>query len=154
MKLFPSNVPLTSIGTSCSSRFAKARGGRERVVPFSMQMRKVLYRYVEQHKPEYGDLLFFADKGARLGQRNALRDFKLVCQKLGISGVRCSFHTLRHAFSLAYLRQGGDVFRLQRILGHAKLDMTRRYVNLRTEDLQSVHQRLSLFAQAGRVEGR
>jgi integrase/recombinase XerD len=129
----------------------QGKGARQRVVPFSLQLRKVLFRFTAQHKPQYGDLLFFADKGERLGQRNALRDFKLTCQKLGISGVRCSFHTLRHAFALAYLRNGGDVFRLQRILGHQKLDMTRRYVNLGTEDLQAVHQRFSLFAQANRI---
>jgi site-specific recombinase XerD len=55
---------------------------------------------------------------------------------------------MRHSFAIAYLRDGGDVFRLQRILDHSKLDMTRRYVNRQTEDLQIVHQRLSLLAQA------
>jgi integrase/recombinase XerD len=131
-------------------KIRQGKGGRARVVPISIQLRKVLYRFAEQHKPDYGDLLFFADGGERLGQRNALRDFKLMCNQLGIAGVRCSFHTLRHAFALAYLRNGGDVFRLQRILGHQKLDMTRRYVNLNTEDLRSVHQKLSLFAQGPR----
>ena len=40
----------------------------------------------------------------------------------------------------------GDVFRLQRILGHTTLEMTRRYVNLQTEDLSAVHNRLSPLA--------
>lgn len=134
-------------------KIRQGKGGKERVVPFSLQMRRMFFRYMERHRPEYGDLLFFAGKGERMVQRNALRDFKLVCRKLGINGVRCSFHTLRHSFAVAYLRNGGDVFRLQRILGHAKLDMTRRYVNLKTEDLQAVHQKLSALAVAsGRRE--
>jgi integrase/recombinase XerD len=126
------------------------KGGKSRAVPISHQLRRLLFRFTQRYRPEYGDLLFFADTGEPLGQRNALRDFKLVCRKLAITGVRCSFHTLRHSFALAYVKHGGDVFRLQRILGHAKLDMSRRYVNLNLTDLQDVHQRLSILANIGR----
>jgi integrase/recombinase XerD len=122
------------------------KGGKSRAVPISHQLRRLLFKFTERHQPEYGDLLFFADAGEPVGQRNALRDFKLICRKLSITGVRCSFHTLRHSFALAYVKHGGDVFRLQRILGHAKLDMSRRYVNLNLTDLQDVHQRFSLLA--------
>lgn len=76
------------------------KGGESRVVPLSHQMRRLLYRFTQAHQPQYGDLLFFADAGEALEQRNALRDFKQLCGKLGIAGVRCSFHTLRHSFAL------------------------------------------------------
>jgi integrase/recombinase XerD len=125
------------------------KGGKSRIVPLSHQMRKLLFRFTQAHQPKYGDLLFYSDAGEPLEQRNALRDFKQLCGKLGITGVRCSFHTLRHLFALAYVKNGGDVFRLQRILGHAKLEMSRRYVNLSLGDLREVHQRLSLLANTG-----
>jgi len=38
------------------------------------------------------------------------------------------------------------VFHLQKVLGHSTLEMTRRYANLLTEDLQAVHQKISLLA--------
>jgi site-specific recombinase XerD len=126
------------------------KGGKSRIVPISHQLRRLLFKFTQKDQPQYGDLLFFADAGEPLEQRNALRDFKHVCDKLGITGVRCSFHTLRHSFALAYVKHGGDVFRLQRILGHSKLEMSRRYVNLSLSDLQEVHQRLSLLANTGR----
>ncbi len=119
------------------------KGGKGRVNPFSIQLRKQLIRYSRKHVPEFDSLLFFAGRGERVQQRNALRDFKALCHKVAISGVRCSFHTIRHTFALGYIRNGGDVFRLQRLLGHSKLEMTRRYVNLQTEDLQVVHNRFS-----------
>ena len=122
------------------------KGGKGRVVPLSLAGRRVLFRHTQQLAPAYGSRLFFASDGAKIGQRNALRVFKRICERCGVKGVRCSFHTLRHTFATAYLRNGGDVFRLQRILGHAKLDMTRRYVQLQTDDLRAVHEKHSALA--------
>jgi integrase/recombinase XerD len=119
------------------------KGAKGRVVPFSLALRKHLARYMQRQQPAFGSLLFYSGLGDKMVQRNALRDFKLLCAKLEIKDVRCSFHTLRHTFATCYLRNGGDVFRLQRILGHAKLEMTRRYASLQTEDLQAVHQQFS-----------
>lgn len=38
------------------------------------------------------------------------------------------------------------MFHLQKVLGHSSLEMTRRYAHLMTEDLQAVHQQISLLA--------
>jgi len=43
-----------------------------------------------------------------------------------------------------FMRRGGSVFHLQKVLGHSTLEMTRRYANPMTEDLQAVHERASL----------
>ena len=59
--------------------------------------------------------------------------------ELDIKGVKRGWHCLRHSFAAAYIRDGGDVFSLQRMLGHARLELSRRYVNLQTEDLQQKH---------------
>jgi site-specific recombinase XerD len=104
-------------------RIREAKGGKQRVVPMSTHLRKVLFRYLRKNQPAIGDLVFFTGDGEKLNQRNALRDFKAVCRRIGVQGPRCSFHTLRHTFGKNYIRNGGDVFRLQRILGHAKLEI-------------------------------
>lgn len=123
------------------------KGSKERIVPVSLQMRKLLFRHVQRCRPDQGDLLFFSGVGQKLSQRNALRVLKRICERVGIDGLRCSFHTLRHTFGKNYIRNGGDVFRLQKILGHAKLEMTRRYVNLETSDLQRTHHEFSTLAR-------
>jgi len=40
------------------------------------------------------------------------------------------FHDLRHTFASLWVSRGGDLFKLQRILGHASQTMTQRYAHL------------------------
>ena len=63
--------------------------------------------------------------------------------KAGITGVRVSPHTFRHTMAVTFLRNGGDVFSLQRIMGHAQLEVLRGYINLAQSDISRVHQRNS-----------
>jgi len=127
------------------------KGRKDRVVPMSGEMRKLLWRWFQaQREADSGGLVFSTRDGRKLDRRNMLRHFKVLGTRLRISGVRFSFHTLRHTFAVNYIRNGGDVFRLQRVLGHSTLEMTRKYVNLQTSDLQAVHERLSLLARVGR----
>jgi integrase/recombinase XerD len=71
-----------------------------------------------------------------------------MCTCVGVSDVRCSFHTLRHTFAVNYLRKGGNLYYLQRILGHSSITTTERYLrSLGIEDLQKVHDGLSLLSR-------
>jgi integrase/recombinase XerD len=70
----------------------------------------------------------------------------------GIEGVRLSPHTLRHTFAVLYVRNGGDSFSLQEILGHSTLEMTRQYVNLARRDVAEQHKKFSpMQLLAGKV---
>jgi integrase/recombinase XerD len=51
--------------------------------------------------------------------------------------------------AVSYLRNGGDVFSLQKLLGHSSLDMTRRYAELSQTDVQDKHR---LYSPADRLE--
>jgi integrase/recombinase XerD len=121
------------------------KGGKHRVVPISFEGRKALFKWKQQSKFDH---VFATRNGTLPRQRNVGRDFALLGQRAGIQGVRFSPHTFRHTFAVSYLRAGGNVLYLQRILGHSTLEMTNRYTrSLGTEDLQAVHDRLSLLSR-------
>lgn len=51
-------------------------------------------------------------------------------------GVKITPYMLRHAFAIGFLRNEGNIFALQRIMGHTSLDMTKRYLALTDQDLK------------------
>jgi len=122
------------------------KGRKQRVVPFSFELRKAMFRYCHECSRTPDSLLFTNRTQTKLGRRNVLRDVKLLCRRSGFTPPARTLHAFRHTFAVNYLRKGGSVFHLQKVLGHSTLEMTRRYANLMTEDLQAVHERVSLLA--------
>ena len=74
---------------------------------------------------------------------------KIYLRKSGISPIKCTPHMLRHSFTVQFLRNGGDVFSLQKILGHASLDMTRHYAELADSD---VEKKMKAFSPAESID--
>jgi integrase/recombinase XerD len=121
------------------------KGSKQRMVPFSFELRKALFRFVTDYrKPDA--LLFSSRSETKLGRRVMLRDVKLLCNRLGFKPPARTLHAFRHTFAVNYIRRGGSVFHLQKVLGHSTLEMTRRYANLITSDLQQIHERVSLLS--------
>jgi len=119
------------------------KGRKQRLVPFSMELRAHLFRTIKGTQSE--TLLFATTKGTAMLKSNTLRYIKALCRDLGFEPPVRTLHSFRHTFAVNYLRRGGSTFHLQRSLGHSTLEMTRRYANLNTEDLQAVHPRISLL---------
>jgi site-specific recombinase XerD len=123
----------------------KGKGEKHRVVPMSYELRKVLFRWLVRHEFR---LVFPTMQGRRLNQRNTLGRLKALGASIGVTGVRISFHTFRHTFAVNYLRAGGNLFYLSKILGHSSVTTTERYLqSLGVEDLRAVHDKLSLLTR-------
>jgi site-specific recombinase XerD len=96
---------------------------------------KALTDYISVRPPEWENLPIFCTWEGRpftpyaWGQR--IRD--AYEERLG---VRITPYMLRHAFALGFLRNEGNIFALQRIMGHSSLEMTRRYLALTDQDLK------------------
>lgn len=117
------------------------KGNKERIVPFSYELRKILYKYTKGHAFE---LLFSTRDGRRVSYDNVLRDFYRLIRKLGVKPDG-AFHAFRRTFATNYVRNGGNPLVLQRLLGHTTLQQTNLYVKLVTDDLQKEQHRTSLL---------
>ena len=53
------------------------------------------------------------------------------------------FHDLRHTFASQWVLKGGDLFKLQKILGHQSVQMTMRYAHLAPDAFREDYQRLN-----------
>ena len=121
------------------------KGARQRMVPIGRRTRQALRRTLAA----LGDLrpdapLFVTADGEPLSPHGFQQVFRRLRGRVSLS-VRCSPHVLRHTFARSFLRNGGDVFSLQRILGHSprSLQVTRRYLDLDDDDLRAVHRNVS-----------
>lgn len=120
----------------------RGKGNKDRVVPISFELRKVLFNLLKASPHE---AVFAARSGNRLSYRNILREWEAFCHKLDIPYR--PFHQLRHNFALSFIREGGDVFTLRRLLGHSSIQTTSIYVNLQTEDLKRAHAKTSILGR-------
>ncbi len=70
---------------------------------------------------------------------------KAFAPALKASGIKdFRWHDLRHTFASWWVQGGGDLYRLSRVLGHSRPQMSARYGHLRTDDL---HDELRTLAQ-------
>jgi integrase/recombinase XerD len=122
------------------------KGRKQRIVPFSFVLRKALYRFMSDFNRKLDSLLFATRDETPVRRMTTLRGVKILCGQLGFQAPARTLHAFRHTFAVNYLRRGGSVFHLQKVLGHSSLEMTRRYANLVTADLQAVHERVSLLS--------
>lgn len=73
-------------------------------------------------------------------------------EKIEVRGKRVhyvTFHCLRHTFASQWTMTGGDLFKLQRVLGHKTAQMTQRYAHLAPEAFAGEHARLDSLSPSG-----
>lgn len=78
--------------------------------------------------------VFATATGAKMRQDDASRRIGRAAAKVSIKNFRP--HDLRHTFASWYMQRGGDLYRLQLILGHSSPTMTQRYAHLQVDDLR------------------
>lgn len=123
------------------------KGAKERIVPIGVKVQRAMWQYLQWYRPNPAsprfNSFFLTQDGRPMTRGRILTQIKRCGKRAGLVGVRCSPHTFRHTFAISYLRNGGDVFSLQRILGHSSLETVMVYVNLAQTDVQAAHRRYS-----------
>ena len=131
---------LTMLNLDSRNRHIKVmgKGAKERIIPFSARTGRSIWRYLTI-RPD--DLPY---QNVFMGMFSAPMDRMLLARTLLRLGDRasvhdCHPHRFRHTFAINYLRNGGDPYTLQIILGHTSMDMVQRYLRLSQIDFEIKH---------------
>lgn len=136
------NLELSDLLPSQRLLVREGKGAKDRVVPVSRHTLKLVYRYMEQERPETSlQVLFLVDDLTPYSNVTVYKLLERLCKRAKVK--RYGPHCFRRGFAVNFLRNGGDVFSLQRILGHSTLAMTNRYAAMTTDDIQDVHRKAS-----------
>ena len=114
---------------------------RPRTVFLGKVARRALWRYVNTRQWFDEDHVFISGLGKPM-TRNTIRHLLVNAGKrAGVKNV--NVHRFRHTCAIEYLRNGGDVFTLQKIMGHSSLDMVKKYLDIVTSDAKNAHRSAS-----------
>ncbi|WP_221090138.1 tyrosine-type recombinase/integrase [Deinococcus aquaedulcis] len=122
------------------------KGDRERSVPIGTRALSAVTAYIRrERRARHAGVkhLFLSRHGQPLTRSGISIRLSRLAEAGGFAREETSPHTFRRGFAVEFLRNGGDVFTLQQILGHTSLEMTRKYVNFLDEDLKAAHLRFS-----------
>ena len=103
------------------------KGRKDRYVPFSVNMRKVMRAYLKERRPvEY---VFEKERRRHMGKEwpNAVLA-RAVERTSIVKHVNC--HVLRHSYATHMLEFGMDIRHIQQWLGHKRLQTTAGYLNI------------------------
>ncbi len=120
-------------GEAMFLKIRRGKGAKFRRVPVSHRLRRELLRYVNRMRPDSASPNLLLLRDGRPVDVECVSDlFQRTRRRIGF---RVHAHKFRHTFATEYLRNGGEIERLRRILGHTTYVMVMRYVHLDKGDL-------------------
>jgi site-specific recombinase XerD len=125
---------INRIGTSIFINNGK--GGKQRTVFLGKKSRKSMRRYINVRK-SHCNALWVTQAGSRLTYWGLRQIIRRRAEKANIPVP--GLHDFRRAFALQCLRNGIDVYSLQKLMGHADLQVLQRYLAQTTEDISKAH---------------
>lgn len=133
-------------------RATGSKSAQDRAVPLYTDTVRALRSWLAVRPAEARTVFVAVDGRATLTDRpltpNGLN--QMVRRRVLQAGVpmkRALCHIWRHTFAKLYVRQGGDLETLRRLLGHASIETTRRYLAFRNQEIADRHFELSPVRQ-------
>jgi len=123
----------------------RGKGGKRRTAYMGRRVKALVEDYLVRCRPwiANGHSALFPTSSGRLRPNYFSELIRRRLDDAGIERMNSSGHRLRHTFAYNFLKAGGNVFALQRLLGHSRLEMTKRYVTLLEDDLAEAHAKAS-----------
>jgi integrase/recombinase XerD len=125
-------------------RVKHGKGNKSRTVFIGKRTRRALRSWLKQNT---GAALFTSDEGSRLTYSGLRQIIRRLSVKADIPYP--PIHSFRRCFAINFLRSGGDLLSLQRLLGHSGLSLLGKYARQNTDDLAAAHSQHSPIDREG-----
>jgi len=134
-------------------RIEQGKGDKDRYVPLSPRLLRVLREYWRKQRPA-GPWLFPAIKPYKHISPATIQQ---VCREAALlAGLekRVTAHTLRHSFASHLLENGEDIRVIQVLLGHRRIETTARYLHVSPAKIAATASPLDQLPETPRRRGR
>ncbi|KIL74336.1 tyrosine-type recombinase/integrase [Bacillus badius] len=123
------------------SQTAKNRKGRD--IPVTREIAKLLKELHGETSSYFGECeyIFYNAYGEVFNADAFRRRLNRIKKKIGME--RLHPHMFRHTFCRNYIMNGGDIFTLQKIVDHADIKTSRKYVQMETKHINKQHNKFS-----------
>lgn len=112
------------------------KGGKYRTAYLGRKSRQAMRKYLQEIKKQNGPL-FLNRYDERLAYDGLRGIMDRLSQRANIE--KPSIHAFRRYFALEMLRNGVDIFSLQLLMGHADIQVLRRYLKQTNQDTKKAH---------------
>ena len=110
------------------------KGGKDRDVPINDKLHRILTHYLKHIRKSKSDRFFALTRTGKVSASYINHWIHTAAEQLGWD-KDISAHGLRHSFSSNLLEKGATVVSIQKLLGHASLRTTSRYLHQDTDKL-------------------
>lgn len=118
------------------------KGGRPRFVWIGSNTRAAIWRYLQERQADDPAAPVFISATQKPLTPHTLQARLIkIGARVGVTNIYT--HRFRYTFAINYLRNGGDVFTLQSLLGHTTMAMVQHYIKLAQADIEQAHRRAS-----------
>lgn len=113
---------------------SRTKNKHQRYVPIASMLRNILGEYLNIRGGQSDDYLFPNSYGQQLPSSTLRINIIKYHRSRGV--MKTSIHLYRHTFATMYLKNGGDIHTLAKLLGHTSLKQVQTYLSLTNEDIR------------------
>lgn len=137
-------LKILNINLKTRSVLVDGKGRKQRRLPLRNGIEEVLGDYIANVRAKFdrgiSDTLLLSWTGKPLTTSSIRKSFQRYAKRAGIEGA--TPHALRHTFATKWANTNGNVFLLQKMLGHSSIETTRRYYHGSFRDLEEAMDKL------------
>jgi integrase/recombinase XerD len=122
-------------------KLSTTKSRKQQIITLSTSLCKILEEYLQYRNGEDEDYLFCSEFGGQMSRYTLSSAIITYNRKRGVDLT--SLHAFRHTFAKMYILNGGEITRLQHLMGHADITTTRKYINLYVKEVQSGYDELN-----------